>query len=319
MCQRVSRSRQLTQGLDLPGPPRGSLAVFAGHHWAWRTSTCKRERNAALVTGTTSWYKQAQNRLFNVDPVFDRRGRTSCFRTWWLVSRLRRPAWKNDFWPGLFRNARGLLWSWTMMTTCRKPLFVATDGIVVDGVAAWAAVVDEGNAFSLGLHSEDQSSHRAEVEGLLAVLRALSGYRQRGVVHVLADCHAALLVVEGGGATPLLASRASSLLAAVRLRCDVQLWWVPAHGKAAPASWKVPRCGPGPSMPWRTVPHGGGPREWQLEVLCSSGSRPVWPPLTGNNVLTRLCGWRHGAGMMPSFLTTGAPTTCHGAAQLPLR
>ena len=53
-------------------------------------------------------------------------------------------------------------------------VFLATDGSVVDTVAAWAVVLDNGGGvFSLGVDAEDQSPYRAETEGLIAVVRAL--------------------------------------------------------------------------------------------------------------------------------------------------
>eukprot|EP00439_Symbiodinium_sp_Y106_P049165 s5284_g6.t1 len=45
------------------------------------------------------------------------------------------------------------------------PVFVATDGSLVDTVAAWAVALDGDLAFSQTVTGEDQSAHRAEVDG----------------------------------------------------------------------------------------------------------------------------------------------------------
>ena len=98
------------------------------------------------------------------------------------------------------------------------PLFVATDGSAVASVAAWSAVLDGDGAgdFALGVSGEDQTSHRAEVEALVALLEALVLTCSSGTVHVLVDCQAALRVVQGGGCAPLLARRAVELQARLR-------------------------------------------------------------------------------------------------------
>ena len=99
-------------------------------------------------------------------------------------------------------------------------MYLATDGNVV-----------AGQDFSLGLSSEDQALHRAEVEGLVAVARALCRCRchSSGAAHVLADCQSAAEVVRGG-ATPLLSSRAAVLFAGLR----------PSLREAGPAYLEVP-------------------------------------------------------------------------------
>ena len=114
-----------------------------------------------------------------------------------------------------------------------SPVYVATDGSVALDDVVFACNVD----------GEDQSAHRAEVEGLLALARALSRCQAHGEVHVIADCKAALLTVAGGGCTPLLSSRAVAAFALSQGRLRVQRWWVPSHGKVAPARWQPPPCG----------------------------------------------------------------------------
>ena len=128
--------------------------------------------------------------------------------------------------------------------TAEGKLLIATDGSVVDTVAAWAVVVDsEDRAFSSGVGAEDQTPHRAEVEGLLTVFRALLRCTAAGCVHVLADCQSAMRVVQGGGHAQLLASRAVAMQELLRPRIDLKIWWVPSHGKLASRRWACPPCG----------------------------------------------------------------------------
>ncbi|CAE7190112.1 Prkg1 [Symbiodinium necroappetens] len=125
------------------------------------------------------------------------------------------------------------------------PVLVATDGSVVATVAAWAVVagLDGDGDFSLGLDGEDQTSHRAEVEGILALLHGLSLTTAKGIVHVMVDCQSALEVIAGGGEAKLLCKRARDLLDGLARRIEVLFWWVPSHGKCAPSRWQVPPCG----------------------------------------------------------------------------
>ena len=107
----------------------------------------------------------------------------------------------------------------------------------------WLLGRDGASDFALGVSGEDQTSHRAEVEALVALLEALVLTCSSGSVHVLVDCQAALRVVQGGGCAPLLARRAVELQARLRGRVRLTFWWVPSHGKVAPAQWMVPPCG----------------------------------------------------------------------------
>ena len=121
---------------------------------------------------------------------------------------------------------------------------VATDGSVIDGVSALAVVLEgDQGVFTLGIAAEDQSSHRAEVEALLAVIRALRRTTATGHVHILSDCQSAVRAVQGGGKASLLARRSRQLLEEFRERLNLHWWWIPSHGKLAPASWKCPPCG----------------------------------------------------------------------------
>ena len=120
---------------------------------------------------------------------------------------------------------------------------MAMDGSVVDSVAAWAVALRGEVGFALNVDGEGQSPHRAEVEGLMALALALDRCDGGGVVHILADCQSALATVHGGGALALLGSRAKAAFEKFRDRWEVRFWWVPSHGRVAPAQWRCPPCG----------------------------------------------------------------------------
>ena len=115
-----------------------------------------------------------------------------------------------------------------------EAIYVATDGSAVDTVAAWVVAFEGDLDFSFNVGGEDQTPFRAE--GLLAVARALSRCKASGVAHVLSDCTSALTTVQGGGK---LGVRALDLFESFRGRIEVQLWWIPSHGKIAPARWTL--------------------------------------------------------------------------------
>ncbi|CAE7262781.1 unnamed protein product, partial [Symbiodinium sp. KB8] len=123
------------------------------------------------------------------------------------------------------------------------PVYVATDGSLVDMVAAWGVALDGEASYALNLSGEDQSAYRAEVEGLLVVARALNRCRCHGRVHILADCQSALTTVAGGGSNLLLSRRACAAFDALQGKIEVCKWWVPSHGKPADSKWRCPPCG----------------------------------------------------------------------------
>ena len=102
-----------------------------------------------------------------------------------------------------------------------------------------------------GLAGEDQSPFRAELEGLLQLVRFWS--RRRSLrfsyivskqVFICADCESALAIAEGrfGDASPLLARRLyGSILRLRAIFSQVTLFWVPSHNKDKPAN--VPGTG----------------------------------------------------------------------------
>ena len=54
---RADGGDELAQGLSLPPPPVGTLAVFDGHKEVWRKATNTIARQSALVTGCSVWHK----------------------------------------------------------------------------------------------------------------------------------------------------------------------------------------------------------------------------------------------------------------------
>lgn len=271
-CGRVTRALHrdeepdLAQGLVLPGPPPGCLATFEGHRWAWRSAADTLERRSALVTGCSVWHKQRKLPRWREAPscLCSRRLPSrahllwNCPSTRDLVQGVQAPAnrlqerllaYEVPEVPGPPRAVdpddllEALAEALEVKLAAGGPVFVATDGSLVDTVAAWAVALDGDLAFSQTVTGEDQSAHRAEVDGLVALALALGRCRSPGEVHVIADCQAALLTVAGGGGTPLLSSRAAQAFAALPQHLQLHKWWVPSHGKLAPARWRPPPCG----------------------------------------------------------------------------
>ena len=66
-CGRVANSlhrppaENLAQGLHLPGVPRDSLCIFAGHVEAWRGARDAVDRSTALAAGCSTWHKCRRN------------------------------------------------------------------------------------------------------------------------------------------------------------------------------------------------------------------------------------------------------------------
>ncbi|CAE7672255.1 unnamed protein product [Symbiodinium pilosum] len=263
---------QLAQGLDLPGPPANTLCLFRGHVEAWRSARDGLERATALAGGCTHWYKLKRSYDNGLGPLEE----PLC------LCGLKKPSRPHLLWfcpcTATFREGidtpttrlEERLLARSVPETPRPPivvdyqdyvedvaaiideklsaspdsvLFVATDGSVVDTVAAWSLTFEDEQCFAQGVGAEDQTPHRAELEGLLALLRALDFCRGSGVLHVICDCKAALQVADGGGLERLMAGFFTALRGRLRDRLDVRLWWCPSHGKSAPARWLCPPCG----------------------------------------------------------------------------
>ena len=96
----------------------------------------------------------------------------------------------------------------------------------------------------LSVIGEDQSSHRAELEGIRRLLVAHRSCTATGRVVVIADCSSAISATVGRGRARKLVQEILDHLAAVRERhIVISFHWVPSHGKPVPVSWVPPPCG----------------------------------------------------------------------------
>ncbi|CAE7286667.1 unnamed protein product [Symbiodinium sp. CCMP2592] len=248
-CSRVCRSLHrdpqpdLAQGLDLPGPPPESLCLFQGHVKAWKRARDSVDRATALAGGCSSWYKVKRDYTSSLPAASQIRclcglrqpsrphlmwacPRTAEFRAGLedpptrLEERL--PAWWTIYQDYIQDIAAAI--DEKLATSSDSVLFVATDGSVVDTVASWSLVFEDEQRFAQGVRAEDQTPHRAELEGLLALLRALDLCRGPGALHVISDCKAALQVADGGGLERIMASFFTALRGRLRDRFDVRFW-----------------------------------------------------------------------------------------------
>ncbi|CAE7766887.1 unnamed protein product [Symbiodinium sp. CCMP2592] len=242
-CGRVLRSlhrpdpqNELAGGLVLPAPPRGSLCLFAEHRQMFARAADAIDRASALATGCSTWHKAKRNAgrgprgdggaapgsaevclcgrklpsrphlawacsataqyRENV-PLPVNRAEERLFSR--VVPELPRPPDvldPMDVYEDIAAVLDGLLQSESSLT-------VAVDGSTCCSLAAWAVSFAD-RSFSLGVQGEDQSSFRAEIEALWALLRGLRELEQRFTIH---------------------------------------LWWTPSHGKTAPSTWRPPPCG----------------------------------------------------------------------------
>jgi len=137
---------------------------------------------------------------------------------------------------------------------------VATDGSAMDSVAAWTVHIpclDTG--FALGLHGEDQTSFRAEVEAFHVVLLCLcrlwdEGFQQQVTLVIVTDCTAAISMIHSvHGVSPLLSRKLRSLLQLCERRgVQIIFQWVPSHGRHV-ASWKPLHFSEMEPRPWNEI------------------------------------------------------------------
>lgn len=265
---------ELACGLLLPGVPRRSLVLLQGHKKVYHSTEDRNLRNSALATGCSVWAKAARCGVPARDMPACACGLRlpsrphlawQCEGTHHLRSTGAAPV--NRVEERLFAKvvpelppAPGVVGADVLVDDLSEALdralasgsvVVGTDGSVVSEVAAWAIAIHEAGVFSLGVVGEDQSSYRAEVEAIRVLLSALRLCKRRGRVIVVCDCQSALLAVEGRGQAAVLAAELLSACVACRsLGFVVEFFWIPSHGKPAPARWLVP---PGGEVVARTV------------------------------------------------------------------
>ncbi|CAE7206863.1 unnamed protein product [Symbiodinium sp. CCMP2592] len=266
---------ELAGGLTLPAPPRGSLCLFAGHRQMFARAADAIDRASAMATGCSTWHKAKRNSgrgsrgadraapssaevclcgrklpsrphlawaceatapfRANVPPPVNRAEERLFSR---VVPELPRPPDvldPVDVYEDIAAVLDGLLQSESSLT-------VAVDGSTCCSLAAWAVSFAD-RSFSLGVQGEDQSSFRAEIEALWALLRSLQLCSGSGVIHVVCDCQSAITVALGGGQLAGLSRRFVAFRRELEQRFTIHLWWTPSHGKVAPSMWRPPPCG----------------------------------------------------------------------------
>ena len=233
-CQPVHRSQHrpddptLAQGLRLPGIAPHTLCTFQGHVEAWRLAQDAIDRSSALAAGCSAWHKHCRAREFLSELPLCLCGRKlpsrphlvwvcPCTDDLWAALRL--PVDRLE--ERLFAVAMPEIPAPPAVLDQQAPLaqmgadfdrqltrqghaFVATDGSVVDTVAAWAAVIEGAGSYAAGIDAEDQTNPLP---------------------------------------SPLLALQCKRLQHALDPRVRIRLWWVPPHNKLAPGDWTCPPCG----------------------------------------------------------------------------
>ena len=272
-CERVSRSLHrpdpddvLAGGLVLPAPPRGSLCLFAGHRQMFAKAGDVIDRASAVATGCSGRGTRrdgcapATADLLSLRPataVSSPSGLGVC--SYGAVPSRSDPsnascrgealcgsgAWSSPDPPAVLDPAEVYEDISAMldgMFLAEGSVMIAVDGSTCSSLAAWA-VASADHSFALGVAGEDQSSFRAEIEALFAVLRGLRLCTGSGAVHIVCDCQSAIRVALGGGQLAGLCQLFADLRRVLEPRFKIHLWWTPSHGKPAPSRWKPPPCG----------------------------------------------------------------------------
>ena len=276
-CRRVKESLHREHafatavGLNLPGIPPDVVCHFAGHKQCfYDIGASLRLRQASLPSGGSFWSCHFGQFLLPNDPkskcmcglVFPSRAHLvwNCPVTAVLRHNIIPP--QNRVEERLFARCisempapppvrddhvfDSLCDSLLCIGHQQQLVHVATDGSSKHNVGAWSIVIQgTTHGFAGPLACEDQSSFRCEVEAFLVLLAAIlacvgkPGCPETFVV--LSDCQEAIRVVEGASClSPLLAKRAHELLIEAKLGgVDIQIFWVPAHGRVV-SSWIPP-------------------------------------------------------------------------------
>ncbi|CAE7362760.1 gcs-1 [Symbiodinium sp. CCMP2592] len=288
---RCGRTRQafhrseagLARGLDLPGPQPHAFIRALGPRALWSSANDLEDRRAAMATGGTCWYYGAMHALDDKEHAVCTCGLTApsrAHRSWVCAD----TADLRHGIPMPLNRAQERLMARESVEEPPAPVLVAPDELVAEvaedlclGESTLIAATDGSSkhsvgaaAFTLpgqrvkvasGLPGEDQSPYKAELHALLLLFRVFCAVpsEQRTavkVLHVFSDCQSALTAIRTGkGALPLLVRDVAMLCADIaRSGVEVQLHWVPSHGKPAP-SW----------VPWPGA-HPDLQRQWNAEV-----------------------------------------------------
>ncbi|CAJ1407527.1 unnamed protein product [Effrenium voratum] len=271
-CGRTRQSQhrrgaaELAQGLDLPGPPRGSFCTFQGHVQIFEhSSTDLDARYASLAAGISVWHNSAGKKLSREDDkarclcgsLFPSRPHLVWCCPAFQESRIDVPSPVNRAEERLFARAVNelprppedtavhgvkaeLLQAIAELVQTSDNLFLATDGSAKNHVASWGIFVPcSDRAFAAGVEGEDQSAFRAELEAIRAALAAVFAASSQGIVMcrhltIVSDCTAAIWVASGfeGDVIEMRARRFFELRRSLRaVGIGVDFKWVPSHGK----------------------------------------------------------------------------------------
>ena len=272
-CGRVQtsyhREEELTlaQGLNLPAPAPLLQCFFAGHKKQWHKATTKWMRHASLAVGCSVWNSFPRQKLSRDNEaakcmcgkLFPSRAHLmwNCEHTLSFRVGLQPPLNRAEErllacplpeyppppsvldYEGLAEQIADVI---RQRSDGGNTLFLATDGSAKCGVATCSVVIPDLHAvFASGIPGEDQSSFRAEVEGILNALKGVAlsldpkllSFRK---VVLVCDCTSAIHLARGAhGDVPRLAQK---LHCAVRelhsIGVTVEFMWVPSHGKTSP-------------------------------------------------------------------------------------
>ncbi|CAE7801443.1 unnamed protein product [Symbiodinium sp. CCMP2592] len=268
-CGRVVKSlhRQgpnLAQGADLPAPAAGAFIRAAGHVATWSKNPPVPLKRAALATGGSVWHfgprfgpwaaQQPPQCLCGLNKPSRVHLTFHCPVTRDLRDGMLAPATRIQ--ERLFAmegeeippapatpDMSALVAEWcTALPVLTGSIVAATDGGAKDLVAASGIFLPQLSFIkACAVPGEDQSNYKAEIFALWLLLSLLVSARRRRLVaiHVLVDCEAAILAVEGqGNELPCLIRCIRSLRRCLQQDgTDVHLHWVPSHGKR-PRRWR---------------------------------------------------------------------------------
>ncbi|CAE7723733.1 rbcL [Symbiodinium sp. CCMP2592] len=251
----AGETEELAQGSALPGVPRGSLVLLQGHKQCYFAATDRTARNSAMATGcSVAKLGTPIDRLPSRPHLLWQCSNTATLRPGCAAPTnraeerlLARVVPEMPASPGVVGRDMDIDSLAALLDgrfEAEGIAYVGSDGSSVMAVAAWSVAVHEAATVAGGVVGEDQSPYRAEVEALLSLFEALSLCRRRGTLVVVSDCQSALAAVQGKGNAVKLVARLCELHSLCCARGFlIHMFWIPSHGKIAPARWVVPMGG----------------------------------------------------------------------------